>query len=527
VKLAPGLVLALVLAAATARAGPPPLGDERIAVIVGANLGDADEEPLRYAESDARRVRDLLVAIGGVRPSRAILITGGAPETVLRALREARGRAAELGASGARVTLVFYYSGHGDDGALHLPEGNLGIRELRRAIAEVPADVRISILDSCRTPRRRKGVTRGPSFALAAAPGAPRGTVELRASSEGEAAQESDELGASVFTHFLASGLRGDADADADGRVTLSELYSYVHRRTLLRTGVGPALQHPAATIDVTGAGEIILSQPAAAGAFLAVPGGADRYLVFSLPTGAVVGELSGASPQRLALPAGEFLVTRRAGARIAIAQVDLSWGGTKTLGDDDFRSISREELAARGGRVELRALRLEPQLGAELALRGADGPAARAGAAFGWAYGSLVLALDAGYVGGTVDTAGTTGASHALRGGPSIGWRTSRGRWTASISAGIEMRQVWQRLDRRDADRARAAGLPATITASHRAIGPRAGLRASVPLGYHLSLGVDVSMTALVRPELADEASTTMALHPVLSTTLGVSYAF
>jgi hypothetical protein len=49
------------------------------------------------------------------------------------------------------------------------------------------------------------------------APDESRGTVELRASSLGEAAQESAELSGAVFTHFLISGLRGGADAAGRG----------------------------------------------------------------------------------------------------------------------------------------------------------------------------------------------------------------------------------------------------------------------------------------------------------------------
>ena len=119
----------------------------------------------------------------------------------------------------------------------------LSLADLRREIASVPADLHVSILDACRGGGgRAKGVHRGPSFALAVAPDAPRGTVELRASSLGEAAQESEELAGAVFTHYVISGLRGGADTDGDGRVTLAELYSYTYRQTMLRTGTGVAL---------------------------------------------------------------------------------------------------------------------------------------------------------------------------------------------------------------------------------------------------------------------------------------------
>ena len=42
-----------------------------------------------------------------------------------------------------------------------------------------------------------------------------------------EAAQESDRICASYFTHYLVSGFRGAADLSGDGKVTLNEAYQF------------------------------------------------------------------------------------------------------------------------------------------------------------------------------------------------------------------------------------------------------------------------------------------------------------
>jgi hypothetical protein len=115
------------------------------------------------------------------------------------------------------------------------------------------------------------------------------------------------ELGGSVFTHYLLSGLRGEADRDNDDRVTLTELYAYAYRKTVLRTGTGEVLQHPAIQLQLSGAGEVVLSHLTAAVATLEVSRDAERYLVFSLPSEAMVGELSSEGSGRLALPKGAF----------------------------------------------------------------------------------------------------------------------------------------------------------------------------------------------------------------------------
>src|SRR5712692_3300973 len=116
-----------LLSALTAGAAP----EERLAVIAGANIGSSEDEPLRYAEADANRFRDVLIELGDIRPDRAIVALGGSPEQLLQALTEARGRAAEIQRTGHRVVLLFYYSGHGDEDGLHLPRGTLPLADLR------------------------------------------------------------------------------------------------------------------------------------------------------------------------------------------------------------------------------------------------------------------------------------------------------------------------------------------------------------------------------------------------------------
>ena len=520
-------VVALLAARAQASAPAAITTPDVIAVIAGANVGGFDDEPLHFAESDARRFRDLLIELGQVRAARALLVIGGGPDQIVQALTEARGRAAELASTGRRVTLLFYYSGHGDDEALHLPRGALPLRQLREAIARVPADLRVSILDACRTGGRAKGVTRGPAFALTAAPDEPRGTVELRASSIGEAAQESEELAGAVFTHFLISGLRGGADVDGDGRVTLAELYTYTYRRTLLRTGSAALLQHPALQMSLAGAGEVVLSRPSVASASVEVPRGGDRYLVFALPSQSAMGELNGDSPGPMALPAGKFLVVRRSRNFTGVASVDLSWGGRHTLGDRDFSPIAREELVARGGHIELRRSRIDAQSGVEFAPRSGEGPALRVGPVLSYARGLLALELDAAYVHGAFSSPEFNGQVHSVAGGPALSIRFHLGLCTLAAMVGVELRYSWEHLVRIDAARAANAGFATEQDQAFASGGPRGGLRFTLPLGHHMTAGLLTTLAGLLRREATAEGAGAVAFHPVVSVSAGVGYAF
>ena len=87
-----------------------------------------------------------------------------------------------------------------------------------------------------------------------------------------EAAQESDKIGASFFTHYLISGLRGAADTAGNGLVTLNEAYSYAFQETLAsteKTQYGP--QHPAYDINLSGSGDLVLTDLRSSGARLTV----------------------------------------------------------------------------------------------------------------------------------------------------------------------------------------------------------------------------------------------------------------
>ncbi|MCK7469824.1 MAG: hypothetical protein MZU95_02755 [Desulfomicrobium escambiense] len=56
-----------------------------------------------------------------------------------------------------------------------------------------------------------------------------RGKVIITASSANEVSVEKDELQHGVFTYYLLEGLRGKADTDRDGMVTVDEAYRYVY----------------------------------------------------------------------------------------------------------------------------------------------------------------------------------------------------------------------------------------------------------------------------------------------------------
>jgi hypothetical protein len=435
-------------------------------------------------------------------------------------LSEVRGRVAELSRMGRRSTVLFYFSGHGDGEALHLPNGLIQLSDLRRELAAVPARLQITLLDACRTGGRVKGITRGPSVQVALGPEGPHGTVELRASSEGEAAQESEELEGAIFTHFIVSGLRGAADSDGDGGVTLNELYSYAFRRTLLRSGTAQVLQHPELAVDLSGAGEVVITRPKLASATLDVPANPGSYLIFSMPSSRVVGELSGIGASRLAVPPSRLLVVRRNGEDTRVAELDLTMGGTRALAEADFRPVAREQLVTRGGRLALRSLQIEEAVGFEWASRRAETAALSTALRVSY-QGTLEYAFETRFIAGNVATGQYTGDARAVGFSATVGVRAVWGdRARMSVGIGPEVRVGWQHLDDPVKGKANEDN---TFTE----IGPRTALRFGMPVGREITLSGEAAFTPLFRREHENDKSTAVAVHAVLAGNVGFGYSF
>ena len=105
-----------------------------------------------------------------------------------------------------------------------------------------------------------KGGKARPAFLVDASANM-RGHAFLTSSAETEAAQESDRIRASYFTHYLISGFRGAADLSGDGRVTLNEAYQFAFNETLGRTvDTKGGAQHPSYDINLSGTGDVVMT---------------------------------------------------------------------------------------------------------------------------------------------------------------------------------------------------------------------------------------------------------------------------
>ena len=456
----------------------------RIVVSAGHRYGTPEERPLRFARDDAARVVEVFTQMGGVRKEHAILVDEPTAGELAAAVERARQIAATHRPE--EVTFVLYFSGHGDRARIHLGSEAVSLNDLSARIARVPAALRVIVLDACRTDDslRSKGMTEEPAFAVAvdANAGSATGTVWIHASAEGDPAQESQELAGGIFTHYWLSGLRGAADADGDRRVTLAESYEYAYHQTLFKSArASGVLQRPTARLDIREAGPIVLTSPHAASSRLLLPQMPDQqFLVYEPRSKRVLAEAWSAPDRRiaLALPPGSYLVQRRSGGRGGAAEVALARGEERSLSASEFRDVSVETLARKGGAIVLSPNEVE--LGYAPATQSDFGFIQRATARYqrrmdGWAFGA---GIDASL--GSANTSsrhiGETTAAANL----ALELRQDVGTVTLRAGAGPRVEWIEQRLERTDSARALAASYPIRETNHAIGVGAAAALRAS-----------------------------------------------
>ncbi|MGC4117675.1 MAG: caspase family protein [Myxococcales bacterium] len=256
--------LGAAMMATLAFSAPSEAATRRLALVAGSNAGSGSRPALRYAESDAAKMARVLVEVGQVAQPDVILLLSPTLEELEKGFDTLQGAALRLRNGDDRILATFYFSGHSDGEALELGAQRFPISRLKARMAQVPADVRLTIVDACRSGAavEAKGGQRAPAFDIRLADDlVSSGEVVLASSAANELALESPEVRGSYFTHYLVSGLRGAADASGDGQVTLGEAYRFAYNHTVAATSAtlhDP--QHPTYDFRLTGQGELVLA---------------------------------------------------------------------------------------------------------------------------------------------------------------------------------------------------------------------------------------------------------------------------
>ncbi len=326
----------------------------RLAVVLSADHGSPADVPLSWADEDGARVRDVLVELGGFEADHVWRVPDASVDTATAALGQAVLAAAEARASGARVDLLVYYTGHAAADGLHLGGEVLSLVALKTAARVVPADHRVFVVDACQSGQllRSKGAS---LVKVSDAPeefAPPPDEAWIASAGAEESAFEVDHRRGALFTHFFVSGARGAADTDHDGEVTLSELYAFVHARTSEEAADLGYVQEPRWAGEL---GPFVLSSLEGAPSGVQAVGPVDApLLLVDERGGRVVAEIPAGAGARLAVPSGRYqLVALDGGDRVRVGELEVPARGFAETTSGALRQT--RGVRTRGGLVDTR----------------------------------------------------------------------------------------------------------------------------------------------------------------------------
>ncbi len=352
------LRLTAILLASLVGSSSAAAGQKRVAILVAHPLGGPNLVPLRYTGNDLERMREVLRTVGDFKRHDILVSFGESVDDVTGLFDEATRRIANASAGdeGDDTLFIFYYSGHAKDGELRLGDTRLSLVDLKKLVEATNATVRVALLDSCRSGSitRLKGAAKGAPITMAIDDATEQmGQVFITASSENEDAQESDDIQGSFFTYFLTTGMRGAADNNDDGNITLSEAYAFAYANTVSRTvGTRGGTQHPMYRFDLRGTGDVVLTRPGQpTSAIVFAQALAGHFVIFDLGRRVVVAEFDKQSgrPARLAVAPGRYVVKKRETDHLKMQKLRVNRRSESYVNLDEMETVAFEDDYAKG----------------------------------------------------------------------------------------------------------------------------------------------------------------------------------
>lgn len=230
------------------------------AVIIGIDNYE-NVRQLRYAVNDAKAFYEYLIHHNQIPKENITLLLN--KEASLSKLRSVLGTQLKRKARKEDMVII-YYAGHGAAEKDSMsPDGDglekyllpynanprdlyasaLPMREISHIFSRIRSERLILIVDSCYS-----GASSGRTISLAGVRAnisdefldriaSGKGRIILTASGANEVSAEDEKLKHGLFTYFLLEGLRGKADTDRDGLITVDEAYRYVSKHVPQATG--------------------------------------------------------------------------------------------------------------------------------------------------------------------------------------------------------------------------------------------------------------------------------------------------
>ncbi|MBN2529936.1 MAG: caspase family protein [Deltaproteobacteria bacterium] len=261
---------------------------EAYGLLIGSNRAGTDQAPLAYAHRDARRMAATLNEVAGFKKENLEILLDPDKGSVESAIDTFESILQEKARVDEKTVFLFYYSGHARTTGLNLGADDFSLSELKDRLRKLPATVTVVLLDACQTGAisNVKGVSaaaqRGFSYNSVDQLNV-SGMAVIASSAGSELSQESKKLRGSYFSHHFTVGLRGPADADENGVVTLAEAYQYAYHRTLSSTALTTVgRQHATLEMDLKGKGDMPFSWPGNFESSLLIPASLDGEVMLT-----------------------------------------------------------------------------------------------------------------------------------------------------------------------------------------------------------------------------------------------------
>ena len=247
---------------------------DRWAVVIGVGQYDHPSIPrLKYTVADAEGIYEMLISVAGFKKEHVLLLTDKSDKKpTLKNIKWALGTFLARSARKDDTVLIFF-AGHGapetdprglerDGLAKYLIPADaeeddlyssaLPMDELQTIFGRIEAERVVAFLDACysgaaggRTFSARKTRATGIDDLFLERLTRSKGRAIITASRPTEVSIELGELGHGLFTYYLIQGLKGAADLNRDGIISLQELYEYLEQQVTAKSRAAGGNQHP------------------------------------------------------------------------------------------------------------------------------------------------------------------------------------------------------------------------------------------------------------------------------------------
>jgi hypothetical protein len=265
---------------------PPPAlrpTHDRWAVVIGVGQYEAGTIPaLRYTVSDAEAIYQVLTGPAGFKKEHVLLLTDKTEKKpTYRNIKWALGTFLSRSAK-KDDTVVIFFAGHGapESDARGLERDGLAkylipqdadpddlfstalpMDDLQAIFGRIESERVVAFVDACysgaaggRTFAAKKTRAGGLDELFLERLTRSKGRAIITAARPNEVSIELPELGHGIFTYYLLAGLKGAADLDRDGIVTLQELYQYLEQQVTQKSRAIGGNQHPVMKGELEGA---------------------------------------------------------------------------------------------------------------------------------------------------------------------------------------------------------------------------------------------------------------------------------